>query len=94
VLLLDEPTSALDALTEELVHRRLDEACPDACVIAAVHRLALLRHFDRVVFMVDGRVADVGTADELALRQPVFAAMRQGASAEPEAPARPQMAAA
>jgi ABC-type bacteriocin/lantibiotic exporter with double-glycine peptidase domain len=78
VLLLDEPTSALDALTEQLVHQRLEKAYPHACIVAAVHRMSLLPHFDRVVFMADGRVVDVGTADELEARQPVFAAMRRG----------------
>lgn len=81
LLLLDEPTSALDALTEQTVHQRLDEARPDACIIAAVHRLTLLKYFDRVVFMVAGRVVDIGTVDELVLRQPLFASMQQ--SGEP-----------
>lgn len=79
VLLLDEPTSALDALTEQLVHERLGEAFPQACIVAAVHRMGLLHHFDRVVFMADGRVVDHGSADAVAARQPVFAAMLQGA---------------
>ncbi|MBL0728723.1 ABC transporter ATP-binding protein [Piscinibacter sp. HJYY11] len=85
VLLLDEPTSALDALTEQLVHERLSEAFPHACVIAAVHRMGLLHHFDRVVFMAEGRIVDTGTAAEVAARQPVFAAMLQGAHATPAA---------
>lgn len=80
LLLLDEPTSALDALTEQLVHERLDAACPEACIVSAVHRMALLPYFDRVAFMVEGRIVDIGTPDELASRQPLFAAMRQGAA--------------
>ena len=84
LLLLDEPTSALDALTELVVHQRLDRAFADACVVAAVHRLSLLAHFDRVAFMVEGRIVDVGTADELSARQPLFAAMRQGGAAKAE----------
>jgi len=82
LLLLDEPTSALDALTEHVVHERLDTANPDACIVSALHRMSLLPHFDRVVFMVDGAVVDTGTADEVAARQPLFAAMRAGAAAE------------
>jgi ATP-binding cassette subfamily B protein len=78
MLLLDEPTSALDALTEQVVHQRLEAAYPDACMVAAVHRMTLLHHFDRVVFMVGGRVVDVGTPDEVAQRQPLFADMRRG----------------
>jgi ABC-type multidrug transport system fused ATPase/permease subunit len=78
LLLLDEPTSALDVLTEHRVHQRLDATFPDACVIAAVHRLSLLTHFDRVVFMVDGHIVDVGSPEELTARQPLFARMHQG----------------
>ena len=84
LLLLDEPTSALDALTEQLVHQRLDRAYAKACIVAAVHRMSLLAHFDRVVFMVAGRIVDVGTPAELAERQPLFAAMQSGSLAEPE----------
>jgi len=86
LLLLDEPTSALDALTEQVVHERLGVANPDACIVSALHRMSLLPHFDRVVFMVDGAVVDTGTADEVAARQPLFAAMRAGASTEDNGP--------
>ncbi len=61
LLLLDEPTSALDPVTEAHVHRRLDASFEDACIVASVHRMSLLEHFDRVVLMVDGRIVDCGT---------------------------------
>jgi ABC-type multidrug transport system fused ATPase/permease subunit len=75
VLLLDEPTSALDPLSEALVFRGLDEAFPDACIVASVHRMSLLAHFDRVVLMVAGEVVDAGTAADLLVRQPLFRTM-------------------
>jgi ATP-binding cassette subfamily B protein len=81
VLLLDEPTSALDPVTEQRVHQRLAAAFPDACIVASVHRLTLLAHFDTVVLMADGGVLDAGTTDELRARQPLFAAMLAGAAA-------------
>jgi ABC-type multidrug transport system fused ATPase/permease subunit len=37
--------------------------------------MSLLKHFDRVVLLVGGRVVDSGTAAELAGRQPLFAHM-------------------
>ena len=83
VLLLDEPTSALDALTEQLVHERLSEAFGQACIVAAVHRMGLLHHFDRVVYMAEGRVVDSGPPEAVAARQPGFAAMLQGSRAAP-----------
>jgi len=81
LLLLDEPTSALDALTERLVHERLDAAFADACIVAAVHRLGVLAHFDRVAFMQAGRIVDVGTVADVRARQPLFAQMLRGADA-------------
>jgi len=95
LLLLDEPTSALDTLTEQRVHQRLVAACPDACVVAAVHRMTLLAHFDRVIFMVAGRIVDVGTPHELAQRQPLFAAMQRGSgpTTQDTAPSPPANAA-
>lgn len=86
ILLLDEPTSALDALTEQRVHERLLRAFGSATLISAVHRMSLLSHFDRVVLMVDGRIVDSGTPDELALRQPLFARMRDGVAADDHDP--------
>ncbi len=75
LLLLDEPTSALDPLTEALVFQRLDAAFADACIVASVHRMSLLAHFDRVVLMVGGEVVDQGSANDLLARQPLFAEM-------------------
>jgi ABC-type transport system involved in cytochrome bd biosynthesis fused ATPase/permease subunit len=75
LLLLDEPTSALDPVTEGQVHYRLDASFEDACIVASVHRMSLLEHFDRVVLMVDGHVVDAGTVPEVQQRQPIFREM-------------------
>jgi len=75
VLLLDEPTSALDPLTEALIFKRLDETFPHACIVASVHRMSLLAHFDRVVLMIGGEAVDAGSVAELLARQPLFRTM-------------------
>jgi len=75
LLLLDEPTSALDAPTELRVHDRIQATFCEACIVACVHRMSLLAHFDRIVFMAEGSIVDVGTVAELAERQPLFARM-------------------
>jgi ATP-binding cassette subfamily B protein len=72
LIMLDEPTSALDPVTEEIVLSRISAAFPDACVVASVHRMSLLHHFNKVVLMANGRVQDVGAVDELLARQPAF----------------------
>jgi ABC-type multidrug transport system fused ATPase/permease subunit len=95
LLLLDEPTSALDPVTEADVHHRLDASFEDACIVASVHRMSLLEHFDRVVLMVDGRVVDTGTVPEVEQRQPIFREMvRSQARGRLEQPAAASVAAA
>ncbi|MFT4269002.1 MAG: ABC transporter ATP-binding protein [Xenophilus sp.] len=70
LLLLDEPTSALDPATELRVLERMAKAFPRACLVASIHRLGLLAHFDTVVIMEAGRVADSGPRDEVIARHP------------------------
>lgn len=83
LVLLDEPTSALDPLTEQIVLARLTAAMPDACIVASIHRMELLRHFNKVVLIANGEIQDVGTVDELLSRQPAFREMlKQPTSAD------------
>jgi ABC-type multidrug transport system fused ATPase/permease subunit len=79
LVMLDEPTSALDTVTETQVFERLHDDFPEATVIASVHRMSALGHFDRVVLMQAGRVVDVGTVDELRARSELFRRMQRGA---------------
>jgi ABC-type multidrug transport system fused ATPase/permease subunit len=88
LLLLDEPTSSLDALTEEHVFSRLKDAAPNACIIASVHRLAVLPRFDRVMLMDDGHVLDSGTVSELLERQPLFRELWQRSLSGPDTAAQ------
>ncbi|HEV2611788.1 MAG TPA: ABC transporter ATP-binding protein [Noviherbaspirillum sp.] len=75
LIFMDEPTSALDPITEETVFARITAALPSACLVASVHRMNLLHHFNKVVLMANGQVQDVGTVDELLQRQPAFQEM-------------------
>ncbi|MGE5385544.1 MAG: ATP-binding cassette domain-containing protein [Betaproteobacteria bacterium] len=85
LVFLDEPTSALDQITEARVFQRLREGLPDACIVASVHRMSALAHFDKVVLLDEGRVVDCGTVAELQ-RQPLFREMLHGDEAEEALP--------
>jgi ABC-type multidrug transport system fused ATPase/permease subunit len=75
LILLDEPTSALDQVTEAQVFGRLRDALPHTTMIASVHRMSALPHFDRLVLLADGRVVDAGPPDEVLSRQPLLREM-------------------
>ncbi len=65
VLILDEPTAALDPATENQLVASLQAAAADRLVIVIAHRLSTIRRADRIVFLEDGRIRDVGSHDEL-----------------------------
>lgn len=65
ILLLDEPTSSIDPLTEKQIFNGILHTFSDLTVMTACHRLALVPLFDRIVYVKDGRVEEVGTFPEL-----------------------------
>ena len=65
LLLLDEATSALDSQSERVVQTALDEAASSRTTIAVAHRLSTIRHADVIFVIEDGKVAEMGTHEEL-----------------------------
>ncbi|HJR50809.1 MAG TPA: ABC transporter ATP-binding protein, partial [Gemmatimonadales bacterium] len=61
ILILDEATSDLDAESEFLVQQALSELMKGRTVLVIAHRLATVKHADRVVVVHGGRIAELGT---------------------------------
>jgi ATP-binding cassette, subfamily B, bacterial PglK len=72
VLVFDEGTSALDNLTEAALTEALTRLRQQHTLITVAHRLSTVQDHDRIVFLSDGRIVDVGPYDELARRSEAF----------------------
>ena len=67
LLLLDEATSALDTQSERIVQQTLDQAASSRTTIAVAHRLSTIKHADVIFVFANGKIAEMGTHDELQL---------------------------
>ena len=65
ILILDEATSALDNTTEVLIQHSLDELCKGRTTLVVAHRLSTVRNADEIAVIMNGKVTERGTHDEL-----------------------------
>ena len=65
ILILDEATSALDNTTEVLIQQSLDELCKGRTTLVVAHRLSTIRNADEIAVVIDGRITERGTHDDL-----------------------------
>jgi ABC-type multidrug transport system fused ATPase/permease subunit len=71
VLVFDEATAALDSQTEREVTEAIAAVHGTRTVIAIAHRLSTVKDCDQLIYLRDGKVAGIGTYQEL-LRDPGF----------------------
>lgn len=65
ILILDEATSALDNTTEVLIQEALDELCKGRTTLVVAHRLSTIRNADEIAVVMDGRITERGTHEDL-----------------------------
>ena len=73
ILLLDEATSSLDAESERFVQQALERLMAGRTVLMIAHRLATVRHADRIAVLDRGRLVAIGPHDALVRDSPLYA---------------------
>ena len=74
-IILDEPTSAIDPIEETKIYKQFERLARGKCAVVVTHRIGSAKLADRIVVMDNGRIADIGTHEELMSRPGKYAAM-------------------
>ncbi|MFC5712391.1 ABC transporter ATP-binding protein [Thalassorhabdus alkalitolerans] len=77
ILILDEATSALDTETEASIQRSLYELAEGRTTLVIAHRLATIRHADRIIVVTEKGIEEQGTHDELLLLNGHYAGLHK-----------------
>jgi ATP-binding cassette subfamily B protein len=65
ILILDDATSAIDSETEDRIQRAIERAAAGRTTFLITHRLSQIRWADLIIVMKQGRIAAIGTHEEL-----------------------------
>ncbi|KAI1716202.1 ABC transporter transmembrane region domain-containing protein [Ditylenchus destructor] len=77
ILLLDEATAALDSTSEKAVQTALESASKNCTCVHVAHRLSSIRSVDKIIVLVDGKILEQGTHQELMEEKGLYYEMNQ-----------------
>lgn len=85
LIILDEPSASLDPIGERQIFALLKTLAHEKIILFTTHRYDTIRQADRIVVLVDGRIAESGTHEELEQQTGAFWSLYLGQGAHPRA---------
>lgn len=80
ILILDEATSQMDTRTESMVTKAMENMMKGKTTFIIAHRLFTIKNADKIIFMKDGDIKEVGSHEELLKLDGLYAEMYRKAS--------------
>jgi ATP-binding cassette subfamily B protein len=84
ILILDDALASVDTYTEEQILAGLRDAMQGRTTILIAHRVSTARNADRIAVLIEGRIAELGTHDELITRGGYYTDLFEKQSLEEE----------
>ena len=72
ILIFDDSTSALDLKTEADLYKAINKDLKDMTIITIAQRVASVKNADKIVVLNDGKIASIGTHEELMQTSPIY----------------------
>lgn len=72
IVVLDEATANIDSETENLILRAMERVMEGRTTIVIAHRLSTIKSADKIIVIINGRVAEIGTHEELLKKNGVY----------------------
>jgi ABC-type multidrug transport system fused ATPase/permease subunit len=77
ILILDEATSSVDAEAEYLIQQALERVLKGRTALVIAHRLSTVCNADKIIVLNHGRIAEVGSHQELMQRKGLYSQLYQ-----------------